>query len=123
MNDRLTIYTDEEIDMILHGDRREIDRMLLKGISNIGRILLPYISKQNEIFGASGGAESITERRLWVESQIAKSNARTEMMQKVATSSVTWALILFIGFLLASAGHSIIDAIRGTHTALPPPQK
>jgi hypothetical protein len=97
---RLKSYSEEEIDAFLDGDRRVIDRLMLHGMNNLAVVLIAHAEREEEIFAGMGSAEIIKKRNEWIDSQIERTRVRTDMMSKVATSTTTWALIAFVGYLL-----------------------
>jgi hypothetical protein len=97
---KLKSYSEEEIDAFLDGDRRVIDRLLLHGMNSLAVVLIAHAEREEEIFAGMGSAETIKKRSEWIDSQIERTRVRTDMMNKVATSTTTWALIAFIGYLL-----------------------
>lgn len=54
MSDRIAIYTDEEIDIFLKGDRRNVDKLLLHGMNNIAAALVPHMAKENSLMAVMG---------------------------------------------------------------------
>jgi hypothetical protein len=95
----LRIYSPEEVDLFLSGDRREVDRLLLQGLNGLSHVMIEHTRKEEEIFTGMGDTETIRARRKWVDAQMAKQEKLNAMMDKVATSAVSWALIAFLGFL------------------------
>ena len=93
----LKSYSEEEIDAFLDGDRRVIDRLLLHGLNNLAVVLIAHAEREEEIFAGMGSAETIKKRSDWIDSEIEKKRVRTDMMNKVATSTTAWALVLFLG--------------------------
>ena len=53
------------------------------------------------------------ERVAWVRSQIQRDKDNHEMRKKVITSSVGWALPLFIAFIAIAIWHEVASAIAG----------
>jgi len=108
-------YTDEEIEIILDGDRRKVDRFMLNCMNEIKRTLIDHTEKENIVLAAVetvGGIKGIKDRAEYVDALIKKANARTDMMNKVSQSTVTWALIAFIGFLGISTWHEIVNYVK-----------
>lgn len=94
----LHVYTSEEIDLLLEGDRRQIDRLVLVSLNAITANLLPHMDREEEYLSILGPLEDLRTTMEWVKTQIALKKARTDMMNKVAGSAITWALISFLGF-------------------------
>lgn len=116
MTFEVKIYTPEEIDIFLSGDRREVDRLLLTGLNNIAGVLIPHVAKEEGVFEALGDVDVIRTRSAWIEAQIKKQEKRNQMMQKVTESTMAWALILFIGFIAYSVWDHVMDVVK-THQA------
>lgn len=95
----LKSYSEEEIDAFLDGDRRVIDRLLLHGLNNLAVVLIAHAEREEDIFAGMGSAETIKKRSDWIDSEIEKKRVRTDMMNKVATSTTAWALVLFLGYI------------------------
>lgn len=53
------------------------------------------------------------ERVAWVRSQIQRDKDNHEMRMKVITSSVSWALPLFIAFIAMAIWHEVTAAVMG----------
>ncbi len=110
------ILSEEEVELYLRGDRREIDRLILLSINRIAATLIPHAERENRIseqLEALGGMDGIAERARFVDALIEKQKARTQMLWKVAQSGVAWALPVFIGFLAMAVWNSIKQKIGG----------
>ena len=110
------ILSDQEIDLYLRGDRREIDRLILLSINRIAATLIPHVERENRIseqLEAIGGMDGIADRARFVDALIEKQKARNQMLWKVAQSSVAWALPVFIGFLAMAVWNAIKQKIGG----------
>ena len=108
-------YTDEEIDIILDADRRQVDKFMLHCMNEIKATLVDHTERENVVLAAVeavGGIDMIKSRAEYVDALIAKTNSRAAMMRKVSESTVTWALIAFIGFLCVSTWHEIVAYIK-----------
>ena len=112
---RLKCYNEEEIDAFLNGDRRAIDRLLLHGLNNLAVVLIAHAEREEEIFSDMGNSETIKKRSAWIDSQIEKTRARTDMMVKVATSTTVWALVAFLGYVALAVWEYTFKAKTGTH--------
>ena len=100
------VLSDEEIDMYLSGDRREVDRLILYSINRVSAALLEHMRGERERdknIQNIGGFEEIALRAKFVDSLILQSEKRNRMMEKVESSGVLWAFILFLSFLGAAA--------------------
>lgn len=113
----LRVYTTEEVDLLLNGDRREVDRLLIHGINNVAAVLIPHIQAEERVFEALGDVETVRLRSAWTEAQIKKQEKRNAMMQKVSESAMAWAFIAFLGFLAVVTWEGVVDTIR-THKAV-----
>ncbi len=118
MNDvtsKLTLYSEEAIETFLKGDRRDIDRLLLHGLNNLGIVLMEHAEREESLFASMGDAEVIKRRSAWIDSQIdlasvrvKKVEKRTEMMEKVASSTTIWAVIAFLGYLAKLSADALV---------------
>lgn len=108
----LKVYSPEEIEIFMSGDRREVDRLLLHGMNNLAIVLMSHARQEEEIFKGMGTAADVKLRMAWVDAQIEKQKLSNGMMRKVMESSVTWAVILFLGFTLKSIGEYIYSMIK-----------
>lgn len=102
------IYSDEEIEMFLKGDRRDIDKLLLYTMNRIAAVLIPHAEREDQFMAVIkdvGGLEAVKERADYIDSLIRKNNKRSAAFAKIAESTITWALIAATGFVLA-ATHS-----------------
>lgn len=110
------ILSEEEIELYLRGDRREIDRLILLSINRIAATLIPHVERENKIaeqLAAIGGMDGIAERARFVDAMIERKKARTQAMWKVAQSGVTWALPLLIGFVAMAVWNAIKQKVGG----------
>lgn len=108
-------YSDEEIDIILDADRRQVDKFMLHCMNEIKATLVDHTERENVVLDAVeslGGLESMRSRASYVDALIEKTNARSAMMRKVSESAVTWALLGFLGFLCISTWHEIVAAVK-----------
>lgn len=109
---QLKIYSQEEIEIFLSGDRREVDRLLLHGINNLAVVLISHAEREEAIFAPMGTPEDVRTRTIWVDLQVKKQEKRNSMMQKVAESTTAWALIAFLGFVALASWDSIVSLIK-----------
>ena len=92
------ILSAEEIEMYLKGDRQEVDRLILFSLNRLAATLVPHAEREERVMAEIdklGGMEAIAARAEYVDAMIARSKAKTQMFDKVAQSSVAWALIAF----------------------------
>ena len=76
------VLTDEEIELYLKGDRREVDRLILLSINRLSACLIPHINSEAEFMAHVkhlGGVEAIRHRAEYVDSLIKKNSARSAM--------------------------------------------
>ena len=109
------ILSAEEIEMYLKGDRQEVDRLILFSLNRLAATLVPHAEREERVMAEIdklGGMEAIAARAEYVDAMIARSNAKTRMFDKVAQSSLAWALIAFLGFLAAAVWESIAHAVK-----------
>ena len=109
------VFSDEEIEMFLAGDRRQIDRHMLYCLNRIAEVLIKHTEKEDafqDSLAEIGGEDAIKARAEYVDSLIKRNDTRTAMMQKVSESAVGWALIAFLGFLAMAVWHDVVAAIR-----------
>ena len=109
------VFSEEEINMFLKGDRRDIDRLLLYSMNRIAAVLIPHTEREAKftaLLEEVGGTESIKERADYVNSLIEKNKKRSAAFDKISQSTVTWALIAAIGFVLVALWEHVIILIR-----------
>ena len=109
------VLSDEEIELFLQGDRKEVDRMILYSLNRLAATVIPHVTREDGVISKLeevGGFDAIKVRAEFVDSLIERNNARTAMMRKVSESTATWALILFLGFLATAVWHDIVAAVR-----------
>lgn len=97
------VLSDEEIELYLSGDRRDVDRMILFGLNRLAAALLPHVTREAVVMQeieAIGGMKGIADRAAFVNSLIEKNRARARMMQKVSEGAVLYSVIGFIGFAM-----------------------
>lgn len=101
------IYTEEEIDLFLHGDRREIDRLLLSSTNAVTAAFIafrdeefrPHAEAEMEMAKALGQPADVLRRRLWLDQQIDKDRDRAALRKKILDASLFWVLpILLMAF-------------------------
>jgi len=116
------VLSDEEINLYLQGDRREVDRLILYSLNRLAAAHEVQTKEcavhqkreedwQNDV-ERLGGMEKINERAEFVNELIEQSRARRRMMEKVASSGLAWALIAFLGFLALAMWDSVVSAVK-----------
>lgn len=109
------VLSDEEIELYLKGDRREVDRLMLFSLNRLAASLIPLVDDENtmrEKIAQLGGIEGITARAAYVDSLIKKNSARAAAFEKLSQGTMLWILLAFFGFLAMSLWDSIIHAIK-----------
>ena len=109
------VFSDEEIEMFLAGDRRQIDRHMLYCLNRIATVLIKHTEKEDAFhysLAEIGGEDAIKKRADYVDSLIKKNNRWAEALEKISQSTITWALIAFLGFLAIVVWHDIVEAIK-----------
>lgn len=109
------VLSAEEIEMYLKGDRQEVDRLILFSLNRLASTLAPHAEREERVMvelDRLGGMEAIAARAEYVDAMIARSKAKTQMIDKVAQSSLAWALIAFLGFLAVAAWESAVQAVK-----------
>ena len=109
------VLSEEEIEMYLKGDRQEVDRLILFSLNRLASTLVPHAEREERVMvelDRLGGMEAIAARAEYVDAMIARSKAKTQMIDKVAQSSLAWALIAFLGFLAVAAWESAVQAAK-----------
>lgn len=110
------ILSEEEIELYLRGDRREIDRLILLSINRIAATLIPHAERETRLtehLAAIGGMEGIAERAHFVDALIERQKARNQALWKVAQSGVAWALPVLLGFLAIAVWNAIKKQLVG----------
>lgn len=113
------ILSDEEIEMYLKGERQEVDRLILFSLNRLAACLIPHARREADrdqaqalLLKSLGGEEALLARARFVDALVKQSDARTRMMEKVSQSSVTWALLVFFGFVAAACWDALTQAIK-----------
>jgi len=116
------VLSDEEIDLYLKGDRRDVDRLLLSNSNRLTALVLTHMrsedernSREDTLWESLGGAEGVKTRAAFVNTLIERQKDRNDMMKKVSQSTVVWALLAFAAFLATAAWE---DAVRLLRTKL-----
>ena len=110
------VLTDEEIELYMRGERREVDRLILLSLNRLAATLIPHAERETrftEQLEAIGGMDGIAERARFVDALIERQKARTQVLWKIAQSSVTWALPLMIGFVAMAVWDAIKKKVGG----------
>ena len=113
------LLSEEEIEFYLKGDRRDIDKLLLKSINRLTSIIVPHAVKEDKreeawvlTIDRLGGLEKIEERAAYVDALLEKQKARTAAFRKISESTVLWALIIVLGFIAKALWDSALAAVK-----------
>ena len=113
------LLTEEEIEFYLKGDRRDIDRLLLKSINKLTSLIVPHALKEDqrdavwaEAIDRLGGLPRIEERAVYVDALLEKQKARTAAFRKIAESTAFWALVLVLGFVFSAIWNTVVAAVK-----------
>lgn len=102
------IYTDEQMELMLAGDRRDIDRLIIRGLNTLTAVFLtfrdtefrPHLMAESSMVKALGTPAEVESRRIWLDLQIKREQQRQRLRAKVLESSVLWALPIVLSFML-----------------------
>ena len=113
------LLTEEEIEFYLKGDRRDIDRLLLKSINKLTSLIVPHALKEDQrdaVWAAAidrlGGLHRIEERAVYVDALLERQRARTAAFRKIAESTAFWALVLVLGFIFSAIWNTVVAAVK-----------
>lgn len=113
------ILSEDEIEMYLKGDRREVDRLILSSLNRLAACIIPHAKREDErdaaqerLITSLGGKDAMERRAEFVDALIRRQDVKTRMMEKVSQSSITWALLAFFGFLAAATWDALVHAIK-----------
>jgi hypothetical protein len=106
------VYTPEEIELLLSGDRRSIDRLLMQGINTIALVMVPHMRWEEKVLASLGSPEEIAARVAWIKTQITRQQVHNDMMRKVTESVAVWAFIAFIGFVFYSIWEHVVSYLH-----------
>jgi hypothetical protein len=126
------VLSEEEIELYLTGDRREIDRLILFSINRLTAVIVPHAHREDErdqkfaeVMTKMGGMDEIIARTVYVDAMrkdevkeaarkryidalITRQERRNMMMEKVTTSNIAWASVAFVGYLLYSMREALV---------------
>ena len=113
------LLSEEEIEFYLKGDRRDIDKLLLKSINRLTAIVVPHAVKDDKreeawamAIGRLGGLEKIEERAAYVDALLEKQKARTAAFRKISESTALWALLIVLGFIAKALWDSALASVK-----------
>lgn len=105
MKQDLHIYSDEEIDLLLDGNQRAVDRLLLVSINSIAAAFVDFrdnefkahIREEIQMVTSLGDAKEVLARRIWIDAQIKKEMEMAALRKKLLEASLLWVLPILIG--------------------------
>lgn len=113
------LLTEDEIEFYLKGDRRDIDKLLLKSINKLTSLIVPHALKEDqrdEVWAMAierlGGLQRIEERAAYVDALLEKQKARTAAFRKISESTALWALLIVLGFIAKALWDSALAAVK-----------
>ena len=103
------IYTEEEIDIFLKGDRMDVDKLVLTSISALAKTFItfrdlefrPHMIEENQMKDALGDPDDVARRRVWLDLQIKKEMDRAALRQKILEASLLRVIPVALMVLLA----------------------
>lgn len=122
------VYTDEQIEAILAGDNRDIDRIMMRMVNSLTISFITFrddefrthVKQETEVFAALGTADEIAQRRVWLDLQITKEQKRAKMRDKIISSSTLWALPLVLLFIVTTLSDGLRNQVILWLSAVPP---
>lgn len=113
------LLTEDEIEFYLKGDRRDIDKLLLKSINKLTSLIVPHALSEerrdaawNSAIERLGGIAQIEARAHYVDALLEKQRARTAAFRKIAESTAFWALVLVLGFIFSAIWNTVVAAVK-----------
>lgn len=138
--DNPKVYNEEEIELLVSGESRKVDRHTFVMVNNLTAAFLNFQNKvfpehakteeelhrtSSRILSELGNPELLKKRMQYLDKLIERQEVRNRMMISVATSGLAWALILFLGFLgvsmIQSVRHAILDMLKPAQSQTPSP--
>ena len=113
----LKIYSTEEIEIFLSGERREVDRLLLHGLNNLAIVMIPHVNREDALYESMGSHEKIRQRAAWIDAQIDAQLKRNGMMGRIAEASLIAVFLLFIGYIGVALWDHTVALIQATKQA------
>ena len=113
------VYTDEQIEAILAGDNRDIDRIMMRMVNALTVSFITFrdsefrthVREETAIFDALGTADEIEQRRIWLDLQIKREQTRAKFREKIIISSALWALPFILAFLVITFSDGLRNQI------------
>lgn len=130
------IYTEEEIEFFLSGDRKAIDKLLLTSLNSIAAAFIefrdsefrPHVEEEKILQKAIGSPEDVKRRRIWLDLQIDKAQTcarvRAKIWEATLTRYVPVVLVAFIGAVATGLLEHAYDLwITWKNTTMSQPQQ
>jgi len=112
------ILSNEEIEMYIKGDRREVDKLILFSLNRLAACIIPHARREDErdlerdkLLADLGGTDIMIKRAAYVDTVIKQAETKTRMMEKVTASSLGWALIAFLGFIAVASWEYVLQIV------------
>lgn len=109
------VYTEDEIEFFLAGDRCAVDRHILHALNNISAILANHTKTEDEVVShleQVGGFDAILTRAEYVDSMIRRNNKLAAMAEKVTQSVLIWAVIAALGMLFIATFDGLLASLK-----------
>lgn len=116
------VLSEEEIELYLKGDRREVDRLILYSLNRLAAANevqtlqcaqhKAQAEEWDETIMGLGGTKAISDRARFVDAMILRQEKRRAMMERVIQAAWFWVIPAFLAFVAASMWDSIISAIK-----------
>ena len=109
------VLSDDEIELYLSGDRRQVDRLILTSLNRISTTLLEYTKRGDLIWDSVediGGLDGVKSRAEFIDSLIERNKRKAAAWEKVAQSSMVWAVIAIFAFFAQAAWQHIKEQIK-----------
>lgn len=125
------IYTEEEIDLFLKGDRRAIDKLILTTLNSLSNTFMdyrdhefrPHVLEEQAMKDALGDPEEVARRRVWLDLQINKEIERAALRRKILEASllrvIPIALLVMIGIFITGLHEDISSWLAAGKASAP----
>lgn len=112
-----TVYSEDAIEILLDGSRRQIDGLLLKSLNNLNKTFVafrdeefrPHVEEENIMKLALGDPVEVERRRKWLDLQIKKEEACANMRGKILESTLTKYVPVILVAVTIAAVTGIMD--------------
>jgi len=109
----IKVYSEEEINLYLEGERRHVDRLLLEGLNSITKVLIVHANKEEEVLEELGTPEQIKLRRLWIDARIKRQENIDKLINRVVEGAALWAVLGALGIVFIAIGNYVVDVVKG----------